>query len=150
MKTDHLTYRRATSVSVLGMALQIVLGCVMLVFGYAVRDHTAISAAAFILCGVIVWVCLAVVYDQHRRERLEALEAETIRRTGTMGSSVFDSAGEDLKIAARRVAWMHRVMLPVVSLIFAAFMLGIGWVRVHSAIYGFQVLKMDSIPSKPG
>ncbi|MBC7773403.1 MAG: hypothetical protein H7210_12980 [Pyrinomonadaceae bacterium] len=150
MKADHLSYRKATGVSLLGLAIQLILGLVVLVYSAIGRDPAAFSAALFILGGCVVWLSLAVVFDQHRRERLEALEAESIERSGVAGSSVFDTSSDELRVAAKRLAWMHRVMLPAISLGLAGIFILLGWWRMRHALRDLNILTIDTVPSNRG
>lgn len=150
MKADHLSYRKATGVSLLGLAIQLILGLVVLVYSFIGRDPAAFSAALFILGGCAVWLSLAIVFDQHRRERLEALEAESIERSGVAGSSVFEAGADELRVAARRLAWMHRVMLPAISLGMAGIFILLGWWRVRHALRDLKILTIDNVPSHRG
>ncbi|MGD9689993.1 MAG: SPFH domain-containing protein [Phycisphaerales bacterium] len=126
MKADHLSFSRAANVCLLGLLLQAIMGLAVLVYAVIARDPAGMTIALQILCGGIVWVGLAVVFDQHRRERIEALEAETLNAQGGRSASVFESSPDDLRVAARRLTWMHRFMLPVLSVILASAYLGIG------------------------
>ncbi len=126
MRGDFQRYKRAAGLSILGMVLQLALAAALVVYGLmSVRDTTASWAAAFAVSGAVVWLILAIVYDQHRRERLEALEAETVagERGGT---SVFESRGEEFKVAGKRLAGMYRWLLPVVAIALAGFLIGVG------------------------
>lgn len=143
MKGDHLSYRRATGVAILGLVMQVVLGVILLIVGFLQREQAAVATACYILVGIPIWLSLAITFDQHRRERLEALEAETLERSGAAGSSVFQQTGNDLRVAARRLAWMHKYMLPGVSLGVAALLIGIGWWRWRVATDSYQVLTAD-------
>jgi regulator of protease activity HflC (stomatin/prohibitin superfamily) len=143
MKGDHLSFRRATGVAILGLVMQVVLGVILLIVGFLQREQAAVATACYILVGIPIWLSLAITFDQHRRERLEALEAETLERSGAAGSSVFQQTGNDLRVAARRLAWMHKYMLPGVSLGVAALLIAIGWWRWRVANDSFQVLTAD-------
>ncbi len=133
-KADTLTYRKATSISLLGLVLQIVLSIALAVYArYAGGDHTANSAAIAIGLGSIVWFTLAFLYDQHRRERIEAIEAESLAAAETAAASAFDGTGDDLLVAARRLATIQKWFVPAVSLLFGALMLGIGILRLNTA-----------------
>src|SRR5690606_12399176 len=92
----------------------------------------ALTAAAFVLIGVVAWLALAVVYDQHRRERLEALEAEAFAASDAAASSVFEESARDLRVAANRLRWMQRFLLPGVSLLIGALLAGIGFWRFRT------------------
>lgn len=142
MKGDHLSFKRAASVAILGLVLQVVLGVIVLVVGARYHHQAALTTSYFFLAGIPIWLSLAIVFDQHRRERLEALEAETLERSGAAGSSVFQQTGNDLRVAARRLAWMHKFMLPGVSLGVAALLIALGWWRYRVAMNS-QVLTAD-------
>ncbi len=144
MKADYLSFKRATSVCLLGLAIQLVLGLILLIYSVITRDHAALTAALYVLTGIVVWLSLAVVYDQHRRERLEALEADSLKQ----GSSVFEESGDELRVAARRVAWMHKYMLPGVSLALAALLIGVGYWRLAGANGGLFWIKQEMDPTK--
>lgn len=125
MKSDYLTYRRAASVSVFGHALQVLLAVALLIFGILTKDHAAQSAAVFAGFAAIAWLALAIVYDQHRRERIEAMEAESLAAAQVSGS-VFDSGGEEFRVAARRLNGLYRIFLPVLSVILGLALVGAG------------------------
>src|SRR6185295_17592723 len=131
MRADYLSYKKASGVSVLGSAMQILFTVVTLIYGVLSSDQSAISASIFMGVGIFAWLTLAIVYDQHRRERIEAMEAESLATSGT-GSSVFDSKGEEFRVAARRLAGMYKFFLPAVSLILAAALIGFGIWRFTS------------------
>lgn len=116
MKADYLSYRRATQMSVLGAGVQLLLGLVFLLYGLIRGDHSAVTASGFVLLGTPVWIALAMVFDQHRRERLEALEAEQFAASDAAGSSVFERGSDDLRVEERKLRFMHRWVLPAVSL----------------------------------
>ncbi|MFN9993891.1 MAG: hypothetical protein ACK54H_11145, partial [Phycisphaerales bacterium] len=73
MKADYLTYRRAVGVCLLGLALQVLFVSVYLIYGLLAGDRTAISATIFHAMGIVVWGSLAILFDQHRRERIESM-----------------------------------------------------------------------------
>jgi hypothetical protein len=102
MKADYLSYQRATSRSLLGLVIQLVLGLVLLLYGLFGADKAAQTAAAYVLLGVPVWLSLAILFDQHRRERIEAIEAEAFAASDAAASSVFEQSGDDLRVAAGR------------------------------------------------
>ena len=132
MKADYLSYRIATGRCILGMVLQGALAAVLVVYGITTRDHAAVTASAYTILGVPIWLALAIVFDQHRRERVEALEAEALTQQGG-STSVFDTAAGEFRPAAKRLATMHRLFLPVVSVVLGLAYLGVGYWRLTSA-----------------
>lgn len=127
MKTDHLAYQLATRVSWAGLLLQLVIAVVTLVAGFVTPDDATKAAAFFSLAGLPIWVCLIFLFHQHKLERLEALEAESLAAGGLRTSTIFEVGEEDLNVAARRLRWMHRYFVPAVSLLTAAAFAGLGW-----------------------
>ncbi len=125
MRADYLTYRRATSESVRGLLLQAVLAIGLLLYGAIVKDTAALAASAFIGIGCLGWLTLAIIYDQHRRERIEAIEAEALAAGPAAGTSVFETQDEFLP-AARRLAGLYKFFLPIMSLLIGALLAGVG------------------------
>jgi len=130
MKADYLTYRRGTSVSLLGFGIQLLLAVVLLIYSQYAGDHIAFTAAVYAGIGLAVWLVLAVMFDLHRRERLESMEIEAIGSSET--GSAFSGGTEDLRVAARRLATMQRFFVPTVSVLIAAGTIAAGWWRFGS------------------
>lgn len=128
MKADYLTFRRGTSVSILGFAVQLVLALAFLIYSQYSKDHGAFTAAIYLGIGLLVWFTLGLMFDLHRRERLEAMEIESFGATDT--GSAFQSSTEEIRQAARRLAFMQRFFVPGMSLFIAALLLGAGWWRL--------------------
>lgn len=152
MKADYLSYRRATSVALLGLALQGVLGLAILIYGFVARGETGLPApdeaaqtgGIFILLGIPIWLLLAIVFDQHRRERIEALENEALIQSGARDSSAFAEGADDFRIAHKRLMWMHRVMIPSASVVIALLWIAAGLGRYYGASL---VLKSEAFQS---
>jgi regulator of protease activity HflC (stomatin/prohibitin superfamily) len=125
MKADFLTYRRAAGVCLLGLAVQVLFTGVYLVYGLLAKDSTALTATIFHAIGLVAWGSLAIVFDQHRRERIEAMEAEALAASPVSGS-VFEKGADEFRPAARRLNALHKVFLPTVSLLIAALLIGFG------------------------
>lgn len=130
IKGDHLAYRRAAFVSMLGLLIQAALAIVMFVYGRVTQDHAAHTAVWLLGSGVVVWGTLVLVFDQMRRERMEALEAEQLAAAGP-ASSAFDGTSDDLRVAARRLATIQKWVVPVAGLIVAG-------INITGGILGFR------------
>lgn len=129
MNADHLSYQRATSVSIIGLVVQLVLGLALLLYGIFGSDPTAKVGAFVVFFGVPVWIALALVFHQHKRERIEATENEAYRASGAAASSVFGDDQPAETVQADKLAWMHRFFLPAISLVLAAAYLTTGLLR---------------------
>lgn len=132
MNADYLSHKRATSVSLLGMVLQVILGVTTLIYSVYAKDHAGFTAALYILLGVPVWVCLAIVYDAHRRERIEEMEARSLDAGGGVASSVFQDSGDVLRVASRRLKSIHRFFVPGIGLLVAGGLIAVGMWRFSS------------------
>jgi len=128
MRADYLSYQRATGVSFLGMAIQAIVAAALVVYAAVARDFSAMTVGLFATVGILAWLALGIVFDQARRERIEAIEVETLGQDGA-ASSVFESSGDEFKVAARRLRAMYRIFFPVVSVVIGGALIAIGWVR---------------------
>ncbi len=152
MRADYLTYRRATNVSLIGLALQAVMTGLLFVYAFLQRsstnkvgDHVVTTAAAYSAIGLIVWIILWVIFDQHRRERVEHFESESLAETAG-SSSVFDQGGDQLRVAARRLRLMYRLFVPTAGVVLGIVLLATGIMRFLS---GRKLVSPDSFqPSK--
>jgi regulator of protease activity HflC (stomatin/prohibitin superfamily) len=132
MKVDFQTYKHAAGYCILGLIVQVLIGVLMLVGAVLTGDSAAFTAALYVLIGSLIWLGLAIAFDQHKRERVEALEAEGLA-AGQAGTSVFDSGAAEFKVAARRLAWIHKFFLPTLSLVVGGAYVGLGIWRISLA-----------------
>ena len=132
MRIDHFSYQQASRVSILGFCLQFSIGIALLLFGRIAGDTTLVVASTMVLCGIPVWAALAVVFHQHRLERLESLEREEL--ANSRGETIFERSAIDQEVAARRLGQMHRWLMPLSSLAVALLLFGLGmwnWTRLR-------------------
>jgi len=133
MRIDHVAYHKAARVSLFGLLLQLVMGLVMLIFGRSAGDTGLEVASTYALPGILVWGALALVFHQHRLERLEAMEREELAATRG-DASIFERSTPDQDAAARRLRQMHQWLMPAVSLGVAAVLASFGvwnWSRLR-------------------
>lgn len=133
MAADYLTYRRATSASVLGLVIQGAMAAGLAIYGVLSRDHAAVTASLYCTTGLVAWLTLAIVYDQHRRERIEAVEAEAFSKSDLAGTSAFEKTEDEFRPAAKRLRMLYRVFVPAMGVLIAAALISIGVVREMSA-----------------
>jgi len=150
MRADYLTYKQATGVSFLGMMIQGGLAAIMLVYGVLGKDHTALTLAALTGWSVLIWLALAIVYDQHRRERIEAMEADALASSATAGTSVFDAKAAEFRPAQRRLAGLYKYFFSSVSLVTAVAIALFGYMRFTSGAALTDPVKGFVPPTLPG
>jgi regulator of protease activity HflC (stomatin/prohibitin superfamily) len=91
-------------------------------------DTAMLFGSISILCGLLVWVSLIVVFHQHKLERLEALEEDELAAMRPGGkTSVFEAERGATGVAARRLELMHKWLMPAVSVLLAAVLALLGW-----------------------
>ena len=124
MRVDHLAFQRAVNIAGFGFLLQAVLGAILLIVGLSLDDTSSVVASLWCLIGLVVWLGLLIVFNQHRLERLEALEQEDL---SSDTSAIFEHAGEDGLPAARRLRSVYRWIMPGVSVLYAGGLAVAGW-----------------------
>lgn len=129
MNEDQLSYKRATSVALIGLAIQAAVTLVLFFYARFGQDPGAMTAFWAVLLGLPIWISLALVFHQHRLERLEVLEAEAYQSSTAAQSTVFEEAGGEDLVQAAKLAWMHKWFLPAVSLVVGALYVILGFYR---------------------
>lgn len=130
MRIDHFAYQRATRVAGLGFALQLVIGLTLFLFALLADDSATLHAALYALPGILVWLGLIVVFNQHKLERLEALESDELQQQRITGvGSAFESEGATFQVAARRLNLMHKWLIPVMSWLLIVLLAGLAALR---------------------
>jgi membrane protease subunit HflK len=74
-----------------------------------------------------------VVFQQHRLEREEALEAAELEGQPAAEPALFGEGADELAVARRRLAVMHRVLLPAGALATGAFLVVLGLLLLRSS-----------------
>ncbi|MCX5662813.1 MAG: SPFH domain-containing protein [Planctomycetota bacterium] len=138
MAQDQQTYRRATNAALAGLAVQTTLTFVLAIAGLE-SDSPAIRSATWaFLAGLPIWIVLALLFNQHRLERIEALEAEQLSRADAGTAAIFDEHGIDLQIASRRLKILYKWGLNGVSLGVAVCMLVAGGLNLYFKFFALS------------
>lgn len=124
---DYLTYRKAASTAIIGLVIQLVLTLSVFFYAQSSGDDSAAAGTVFLLSGVLVWGVLLLVFDQHRRERIETMEAEQLAVSGAAAASAFEGTGDELRVAARRLAFIYKWIIPGTGLLLALITIWFGY-----------------------
>jgi regulator of protease activity HflC (stomatin/prohibitin superfamily) len=123
---DSLTYSRATTAALAGLVIQVVL-CVATGMAAVWSQSPAIYAAAWhFLGGLPIWIILAIIYQQHRLERAEALAAEKLSTQDASSAALFGEGSDELQLARSRLDRLYKVGLPAVSFLVAIYLVATG------------------------
>jgi len=120
MRIDHYAYQRAVRVAGVGLATQAGVGLTLFIISRVFPDTALMLGSLSILVGVFIWLGLVVLFQQHKLERLEALEEDELAATRDRDDLGSERAPDEVRVAARRLETMHAVLMPVVSLAIAA------------------------------
>ncbi|MFK7787918.1 MAG: SPFH domain-containing protein [Phycisphaeraceae bacterium] len=126
MSQDQLTYTRATTASLIGLAMQFVLALLLVILGLYAESKAVLAAAFYTLPGLAIWLLLWLIYKQHQLERAEALEASKLAETDARSAALFDEAGSQLAQAKTRLENLYKWGVRVVSGLTAAYFIGVG------------------------
>ena len=135
MAEDQQSYQRALNASLIGFVVQLVVfGMLLALALMPSTSHAAATAACWYAAGgLLIWLCTSIVFKQHRLERLESLESEQLAARKAVDSSLFETAGDELAVAKRRLEQLHRYLLPLVSLVTATYLIGVGIWQAQAA-----------------
>lgn len=126
MTDDQQTYSRATSAALLGLATQLVFAIIVAGLGLYAQSSALHAGAWYLFGGLPIWVALWMLYNQHRLERLEALEAEQLAQEDARAAALFDEAGHNLATARKRLDGFYKWGLNVVAISVAIYLLAAG------------------------
>jgi regulator of protease activity HflC (stomatin/prohibitin superfamily) len=126
MGQDQQTYRRAASASLIGLGVQVVLTVGAALLGLWSQSPAVQAAAWHIAGGLPVWIVLWLLFNQHRIERMEALEAEQLARRDQQAAALFAEHADDLDLARRRLERLNKWGLNIVSLVVSVYLITAG------------------------
>lgn len=126
MSQDQLTYTRATTASLIGLAMQFVLALLLIILGLYAESKAVLAAAFYSLPGLAIWLLLWLIYKQHQLERAEALEASKLAESDARSAALFEEAGSQLAQAKARLETLYKWGVRVVSGLSAAYLIGVG------------------------
>lgn len=126
MTDDQQTYSRATSAALLGLATQLVFAIIVAGLGLYAQSSALHAGAWYLFGGLPIWVALWMLYNQHRLERIEALEAEQLAQEDARAAALFDEAGHNLATARKRLDSFYKWGFNVVAISVAIYLLAAG------------------------
>lgn len=141
MAVTEKTFRRAELVSLVGLLLQVIGLVLVLLLGVANQAPSVRVESWHWLGGVPIWILLLVVFHQKRLEALEHLELGELRRQREQAgqTALFEVEAEDMLVASRRLKTILRYVMPTVTVLLAAYLVGMGALLWVAAGKGAQL-----------
>ena len=133
MSNDHQTYKRAATAALCGLIAQFFLAVIVAIVGIAYDSKAVFAATVYIVGGLPVWLILWAVFNQHKQERIEALEAEQLAEADAEAAALFNEAGQQLQQARKRLEHLNKYWINGVSVLLAGWLLGLGGYLFSSA-----------------
>jgi len=122
---DAVTHNRGRNVAIVGAVLQLVLTVVALLLWFWTRSQAALACGGMLGGGVPLWLVAALLFYCRQLERREALEMEEIAAQGGSGT-IFERPGGELGPSAARLRWFERWIVPLFTLLWAGYHVGVG------------------------
>ncbi|QDU35307.1 FtsH protease regulator HflK [Poriferisphaera corsica] len=133
MSNDQQTYKRAANAAMFGMIAQIFLAMVVVIIGLIYGSAAIDATIWYFLGGVPVWFILWALFNAHKQERVEALEAEQLAEVDAEAAALFNEAGQQLHVARKRLDNLYKYWLNGVSLALSLYLLTLGGFLLYKA-----------------
>ncbi|MEM1355670.1 MAG: SPFH domain-containing protein [Planctomycetota bacterium] len=133
MSQDQQTFARATTAALIGLATQLVITIIVAIMGVYTQSMALTAATWYLVGGLPIWVGIWVLYNQHRLERGESLEAQQLADSDARSAALFDEAGNQLAQSRRRLENLYKWGLPTISGALAVYLLGLGGYLLFNA-----------------
>jgi len=122
---DVVSQRRGKNVAIIGLILQLVLAGVLFGLWRATGSLAAMSLSWVMASGTLLWLMAIVLFYTRQLQCQEALELEQIAAQADAGS-IFEQDDISLRPALRRVGFILRWIVPIFTMSFAAYVMGVG------------------------
>jgi regulator of protease activity HflC (stomatin/prohibitin superfamily) len=126
MSHDQQTFNRAANTALIGLGVQTALALALGLLGLYAESAALIAMTWHLVGGIPLWLVLWVLFNQHRLERLEALESEQLAGDDAAAAALFNEAGDQLALARRRLDRLYKVGLKVTALLLSIYLLALG------------------------
>ncbi len=138
MSHDQETYRRACTAVLIGLGVQLFLAILTALTGLYAGAVGINTLFWYYLGGLPIWVILWLVYNQHRLERVEALETEQLTADDAKATAFFEEAGQQLQIAQKRLDRLYKYGVNLVSLFVSLYLLAMGFGMLRGAVNAYR------------
>lgn len=139
------SYARSRRAAILGLLLQVATFFALFLLGGFTHSIAAANLAWMAVGGIPILLAIVLVFRQHELAALEKLDLEELRREKAAsggGDAMFDAEGGGgigFMVAASRLQWMQRWLVPFLSLVGGAYLVGGGiwwWRSMHGRAIG--------------
>ena len=153
MANDRQTFSRGMWTSVLGLVIQLALAVTALLTSFWLDNAnwrpgaiTLYALTWYLFAAIPIWALLGIIFNEHGRERAEALEAQQLALSDQK-ARIFDEASDDLAFSKRRLANLYKWGVPALAVAVAVFLAVIGLILLFKALPLIQAEKLEPMPA---
>ncbi len=139
MAHDQQTYGRGVTAAIIGFVVQLVLAVGVLLLAMWSKSSAVGVFSYYVFGGLPIWFILILIFNQHRLERIESLEAEQLATDDAQAAALFQERGDDLRIARKRLDTLYKWGLGSISVLLGLYLLVAGCVLVYTTYRGVTV-----------
>ncbi len=124
--------KRGKNVAVVGAVLQAIIVVVVVILWRMSDSHSAFTSLWLLVGGVFLWLMTVLLFYARQLERQEAVDLqELIERGGGEGTIFEEQEKLDLRPARQRLEFLLRWIVPVFTLLFAAYHATLGLLMIR-------------------
>lgn len=135
MTQNEQTFKRAAAVALIGLFTQLGLAIIMAILGIYAQSDALHAATWYLFGGLPIWITLWILFNQHRLERVEALEAEQIAEGDAQAAALFQEAGQQLAMARKRLDNIYKWGLNLTAGLVSIYLIALGAVLYYVTPY---------------
>jgi len=143
---DQHTYRRAASAALIGLIAQVLLYLAVGIISVYADAPSMTIATWHLFGGIPIWIVLWLLMNQHRIERVEALEEQQLAARGARSAAMFEG-GEQLRDSQQRLKTLYRWGLPIVSIGLVIYLAALGswFLYANRNVFAGELLEANLI-----
>ncbi len=124
--------KRGKNIAVIGAVLQAIIVVVVVILWRMSGSHSAFTGLWLLAGGVFLWLMTVLLFYARQLERQEAVDLqELIERGGGEGTIFEEQEKLDLRPARQRLEFLLRWIVPVFTLLFAAYHATLGLLMIR-------------------
>ena len=124
--------KRGKNVAVVGAVLQAIIVVVVVILWRMSDSHSAFTSLWLLVGGVFLWLMTVLLFYARQLERQEAVDLQELMERGGGEGTIFEEQEKlDLRPARQRLEFLLRWIVPVFTLLFAAYHATLGLLMIR-------------------
>ena len=124
--------KRAKNVAIVGAVLQAVIVVAVIILWRMSDSFSAFTSLWMLGGGVFLWLMTVLLFYARQLERQEAMELQELTEQGGGEGTIFEAQERlDLRPARQRLEFLLRWIVPIFTLLFAAYHAALGFIMIR-------------------